>query len=155
MLEAVAALIPDGYQVYVLCDSWYAAASLMKWCRAQDWHVICRLKSNRSLDGVQVRHHDQRWEHKRYTRVGVPAADEEHPRYYWVRSLSGNLSSLPDEIRVYISRRHTRDTQPRYYGSTDPSLSAHDALTWFHERWSCEVANWYIAERLGWADCRL
>ena len=21
--------------------------------------------------------------------------------------------------------------------------------------WSCEVANWYIAERLGWADCRL
>jgi hypothetical protein len=30
-----------------LFDSWYAAASLMKWCRAQGWHLICRLKSNR------------------------------------------------------------------------------------------------------------
>lgn len=155
MLEAVAPLIPHDYQVYVLCDSWYAAASLMKWCRAQDWHVICRLKSNRLLDGVQVRQHDQRLGHKRYTRVRVPAADEAHPRYYLVRSLTGKLSSLPDEVRVYISRRHTRDTQPRYYGSTDPSLSAHEALTWFHERWSCEVANWYVAERLGGADCRL
>jgi hypothetical protein len=34
---------PAGYQVYLLCESWYAAASLIKWCRAQDWHVICRL----------------------------------------------------------------------------------------------------------------
>ncbi len=25
----------------------------------------------------------------------------------------------------------------------------------YHERWGCEVANWYIAEKLGWADCRL
>ena len=25
----------------------------------------------------------------------------------------------------------------------------------YHTRWSCEVSNWYIAERLGWADCRL
>lgn len=30
-----------------------------------------------------------------------------------------------------------------------------DTLNDFHVRWSCEVANWYIKERLGWADCRL
>jgi hypothetical protein len=155
MLETVAPLIPAGYQVYLLCDSWYAAASLIKWCRAQDWHVICRLKSNRLLRGVQVRHHDPRLKHRRYTRVRVPAADEEPPRYYLVRSLTGKLSTLPDTVRVFISRRHNRDRRPRYYSSTDPSLSAHQALTWFHKRWSCEVANWYITERLGWADCRL
>jgi hypothetical protein len=39
--------------------------------------------------------------------------------------------------------------------ATDLSLSAHRALTWFHKRWSCEGANGYIAERLGWADCWL
>jgi len=44
---------------------------------------------------------------------------------------------------------------PRYYCCTDLSLSADDALNGFLKRWSCEVANWYIAERLGWADCRL
>jgi hypothetical protein len=47
MLAAVAPFIPTDCRVYVLFDSWYAAASLMKWCRAQGWHLICRLKSNR------------------------------------------------------------------------------------------------------------
>jgi hypothetical protein len=60
MLEAVAPFIPAGYQVYLLTDSWYAAASILKWCRAQDWHVICRLKSNRLLNGVPLRDHNQR-----------------------------------------------------------------------------------------------
>ncbi len=64
MLEAVAPLIPEDYQVTVLHDSWYAAASLLKWCRAQEWHVIFRLKSNRLLNGVQVRQHNQRLKHR-------------------------------------------------------------------------------------------
>jgi hypothetical protein len=155
MLEVVAPFIPAGYPVYLLTDSWYAAASLLKWCRARDWHVICRLKSNRVLNGVQVRDHNQRLKHRRYTRVRVTAADEERPRTYLVRSLTGKLSTLPDQVRVYISKRHNKDTRPRYYVSTDPSLSAQVALNMFHHRWSCEVANWYLKERLGWADCRL
>jgi hypothetical protein len=155
MLEAVAPFMPDGYQVYLLTDSWYAAASLLKWCRARDWHVICRLKANRLLNKVQVRDHNQRLKHRRYTRVRVIAADQKQSRIYLVRSLTGKLSRLPDRVRVYISKRHSKDTRPRYYVSTDPSLSAHVALNWFHHRWSCEVANWYVKERLGWADCRL
>jgi len=102
MLEAVAALIPVDYQVYLLSDSWYAAASILKWCRAQGWHAIFRLKSNRLLNGVQVRDHNQRLKHRRYTRVRVTAADEERPRTYLVRSLTGKLSSLPDQVRVYM-----------------------------------------------------
>jgi hypothetical protein len=37
------------------------------------------------------------------------------------------------------------------------NASQHRNVTqkWFLKRCSCEVANWYIAERLGWADCRL
>jgi hypothetical protein len=155
MLEAVAPFIPPHYRVYVLFDSWYAAASLLKWCRAQDWHIICRLKSNRLLNGEQVRYHNQRLKHRRYTRVRVTAADEERPKTYLVRSLTGQLSSLPDDVRVFISKRHNRDTRPRYFCSTDLSLSAHQALSRYHERWGCDVANWYIAEKLGWADCRL
>lgn len=155
MLEAVAPLIPADYQVTLMCDSWYAAASILKWCRARDWHVIFRLKSNRLLNGSQIKAHNQRLKHRRYDHVKVTAADEERPKTYLVRSLTGKLSSLPNQVRVYISKRHSRDTRPRYYGSTNPSLSAHRALNDFHVRWSCEVANWYIKERLGWADCRL
>jgi len=141
MLEAVSQLIPAEYQVMLLCDSWYAAASILKWCRSQSWHVICRLKSNRSLNGTQVKVHNQQFKHRRYTRVRVNAADKEHPKTYLVRSLVGKLSSLPDEVRVFISKRHSRDNRPRYFASTDPSLSAHRALNNYHNRWSCEVAN--------------
>lgn len=155
MLEAVAPLIPEECRVYVLFDSWYAALSLMRWCRTQDWHIICRLTSNRLLNGIQVRDHPQRLKHRRYTRVRVTAADGERSRTYLVRSLTGRLKRLPEEVRVFISKRHHRDTRPRYFCSTDPSLSAQQALTFYRERWNCEVINWYIAEKLGWADCRL
>jgi len=110
MLEAAKPFIPDGYDVYLLCDSWYAAASLIGWCREQDWHVICRLKSNRSLDDVQVRQHHQRHKHRPYTRVRVRAADEKRARTYLVRSLTGKLSKLPEDVRVFISQRHSGDS---------------------------------------------
>jgi hypothetical protein len=31
-------------------------------------------------------------------------------------------------------------------------LSPQETLTFFGKRWSCEVANWYGTEKLGWAD---
>jgi hypothetical protein len=134
MLEAVALFIPADYKVTFLCDSWYAAASILKWCRTQNWHVICRLKSNRSLNGTQVKLDHQRLKHRRYTRVRVTDADEERPKKYLVRSLTGRLSNLPEEVRVFISKRHPGDNRPRYFASTDPSLSAHRALNDFHTR---------------------
>jgi hypothetical protein len=155
MLKAIAPLIPKEYQVYLLFDSWYASAKFIKWCLKRKWHVICRLKSNRQLDRVPVKHHHQRLKHRRYTRVAVRAADREQGRTYQVRSLTGRLNKIYQPVRVYISKRHKRDKHPRYYGSTDTSLSPLEALTFFGHRWSCEVGNWYIVQRLGWADCRL
>lgn len=155
MLKAIAPLLPSGYQVYVLFDSWYASAKFIKWCRQRKWHVICRLKTNRNLDRVSLKHHCQRLRNQRYTRVRVRAADDEETTTYLVRSLTGRLNRIPETVRIYISKRFRRDKHPRYYGSTDPGLSPQQALTSYHRRWSCEVANWYIAQRLGWADCRL
>jgi hypothetical protein len=43
----------------------------------------------------------------------------------------------------------------QFIQTLDLSLNTDDALNGFLKRWSCEVANWYIAERLGWANCRL
>jgi len=40
MLEVIAPLIPPDYKVTLLCDSWYAAAAILKWCRARDWHGV-------------------------------------------------------------------------------------------------------------------
>jgi len=153
MLKAVAPLLPKDYQVYVLFDSWYASAKFINWCGKQKWHTIFRLKSNRQLDRVPVKRHHQRLRHRRYTEVRIHAADGE--KTYQVRSLAGRLNKVFQPTRVYMSKRRKGDKHPRYFGSTDTSLSPHQTLTFFGNRWSCEVANWYIAEKLGWADCRL
>lgn len=154
MLAELASLIPAGYPVYVLFDSWYASAKLIKWCRRRRWHVICALKSNRRLNGVQVRDHHQRLKHQRYQRVTLAAADG-RSHTYLVRALTGHLNDVPGEVRVFISKRHRRDRKPRYYLSTDLSLSAQMALSRYTKRWPVEVANFYLKLRLGLADFQL
>ena len=69
MLAELKPFIPKGWKVYVLFDSWYASAKLLKFIRRQGkgWHVLCAIKSNRTLDGVQVTQLDQSLRHKRYT----------------------------------------------------------------------------------------
>ena len=47
MLKELATLLPPGSQVYVLFDSWYASAKLIKFCCRHGWHVVCAIKSNR------------------------------------------------------------------------------------------------------------
>jgi hypothetical protein len=153
MLAEVAPLIPADYPVYVLFDSWYAAAKLLKWCRRRHWHVICALRSNRVLKGTQLAQHHQRLRHKRYTRVTLTAADTH--RTYLVRELTGSLNDVSGTVRVFISKRHPNDRKPRYFMSTDLSLSAHRALSWYQKRWPCEVANLYLKTRLGLGDFRV
>ena len=41
MLRELAQLLPEGFQVYVLFDSWYASNQIMKFCRRQ--RLACHL----------------------------------------------------------------------------------------------------------------
>lgn len=50
MLAEIAPLLPDDFRVYVLFDSWYSSAKLIRYCRRHAWHVIAGLKSNRCID---------------------------------------------------------------------------------------------------------
>ena len=154
MLAELESLIPDGYPVYVLFDSWYASAKLIKWCRRRNWHVICALKSNRCLNGEQVGTHNQLLKHQRYLRVTLTAADN-RSRTYLVRQVDGRLNDIPYDVRVFISKHSRRDRRPRYFMSTDLSLSAYQVLSRYMKRWPCEVANLYLKTRLGLADFRL
>lgn len=40
MLVELAELLPKGHKVYVLFDSWYASAKLIKFCRRQGWNEL-------------------------------------------------------------------------------------------------------------------
>jgi len=154
MLEELHALLPEGYMVYVLFDRWYGSGKLIKFIRRQGWHVICALKRNRTLSGIRVDQWDQRLRHKRYTHIRVPAADGT-TRTYLVRSVRGQLSGVPFDVCVLISRRHNRDKHPKYFLCTDLTLTAQTVLIWYGNRWPLEVDYWYLKQPLGLGDFRV
>ena len=154
MLDGLQQLLPAGFQVYVLFDSWYAANRLLKCCRRQDWHVVCAIKSNRTLDDKKLSQWPQALRHQRYQRVQLTATDPRQ-RTYLVRTLRGKLNTLPFEVCVLISQRHHRDKHPKYFLCTDLALSAQHILPIYQKRWPIEVDNFYVKQHLGLADFRV
>lgn len=154
MLAEIAPLLPADFQVYVLFDSWYSSAKLIKYCRRQGWHVIAGLKSNRCLNGKKVSQWHQELRHKRYERVTVPAADG-FSKTYFVRTLQGRLNEVPFDVCVFISKRHPWSKAPAYFLCTDLSLTAQAGLVRYGDRWPTEVDNFYLKTRLGIADYQL
>ena len=154
MLEGLQQLLPAGFQVYVLFDSWYASNGILKFCRRQGWHVICAIKSNRKLDDKKLSQWPQALRHQRYQRVQLTATDQ-RPRTYLVRTLRGKLSKLPCEVCVLSSQRHHRDQHPKYFLCTELSLTAQQILPIYQKRWPIEVDNFYVKQHLGLADFRV
>jgi hypothetical protein len=154
MLAELQRLLPSGFQVYVLFDSWYAANRLLKFCHRQRWHVVCAIKSNRKLDDQKLSQWPQALRHQRYQRVQLTATDGRQ-RSSLVRSRQGRLNHLSFDVCVLISKRHTRDKHPKYFLCTDLSLSAQQILSIYQKRWPIEVDNFYVKQHLGLADFRV
>jgi hypothetical protein len=154
MLAELQQLLPAGFQVYVLFDSWYAANRLLKFCRRQGWYVVCAIKSNRKLDDQKLSQWPQALRHQRYQRVQLTATDGRQ-RPYLVRPLQGRLNHLSFDVCVLISKRHHRDKHPKYFLCTDLSLSAQQILSIYQKRWPVEVDNFYVKQHLGLADFRV
>jgi IS4 transposase len=121
--------------------------------QGKSWHVLCAIKYNRTIDGIQVCVIDQNFRHKHYTKVEVKAADR--TTTYYTRKVQGHLSDVPFPVCVIISRRHPRDKSPKYFLCTDLTLSAQTILNWYQRRWPIEVDYWYLKQRLGLGDFRL
>ncbi len=56
---------------------------------------------------------------------------------------------------MIISRRHPGSRYPKYFLSTDLSLSPQEALNIYRMRWPVEVDNIYLKAALGLGDFRL
>jgi hypothetical protein len=154
LLEALRPLLPAGWEVVVQFDSWYASAQLLKYIHRQGWHTVCALKSNRKLNGKRLDQQAPVFRHQRYTPVTVTAADGAKTTYL-VRDCTGRLERLAFDVRVFASKRHSRDNHPAYFASTDLALPATTALQGYGRRWSCEVVNFYLKRQWGLADFRV
>jgi hypothetical protein len=144
MLVELAGLLPAGYQVYVLFDSWYASAKLIKFCRRQRWHVICAVKTNRRLNRKRMDHHNQSLRNQRYQRhpkgTRLPALGPSRPpSTYYVRSVQGHLEEVADEVRGIISKRHPGDKYPKYFVCTDLTPTVQQVLQYYQRRWPVSI----------------
>jgi hypothetical protein len=156
MLEELAKLLPKGYRVYILFDSWYASAKLIKFCRRQRWHVICAVKTNRRIDKKRIDHYNQALKHKPYQRVTLEALDPHRKApTYLVRTVHGQLQEIAEPVQAFISKKRPGDKRPKYFVCTDTALSAQQALRYYQKRWPVEVDNFYLKDVLGLGDFRL
>jgi len=76
MLLEFDTLLPEGSQVYVLFDSWYASAKLINLCLRKQWQVICALKSNRKIKKQRIDHYNQTLKHKPYQKITLEAVGD-------------------------------------------------------------------------------
>lgn len=153
MLTELAPHLPPGARIYVVFDSWYASAKLIRFCLRQGWQVICDLKANRTLDGTPLRTHAQTLRHQRYAHTTIRATAAEQT--YYTRTLQGQVKRIPSAVTVLQSRRHPRDHHPKYLLCTDRTLTPREILTLYAQRWGCEVDYLYLKTRLGLEDFRL
>lgn len=155
MLKEIRLLLPADFQVYVLFDSWYSSHEVIDYVHAQGWHAIGGLKSNRNLNGQQLRQHFKQQRPKTKPQpVRVRSADGK-VKTYWVYRLVGRLSKLPFDVCVLISLRHPGDKSPAYFFCTDLTLTPRQILEGYGHRWPCEVDNFYLKVQLGLADYQM
>jgi hypothetical protein len=154
MLQQIIPYLPAGKPVYVLFDSWYTSAKLVKWIRQQGWHVIAGLKSNRKLSGRKVTDWHKDSKGRRYCQVRLRLANG-RVRTYWVRACGGRLDGVPGEVRVLMSQTGPGAKAPKYFLCTDTTLSEQEILSRYQNRWSQEVDYWHVKLQLGLGDFRL
>jgi hypothetical protein len=154
MLELIRSRLPVQTPVYVLFDSWYTSARLVKWIRQQGWHVIAAIKSNRTVSGQKLTawHHELKG--RRYTKVRLRLANGRR-RTYWVRCIEGRINGVPGNVRVLFSQMGPGAGAPKHFLCTDLSLSAQKILSHYQHRWSQEVDYWHVKLQLGLGDFRL
>jgi hypothetical protein len=154
MLQQVISHLPPAHPVYVLFDSWYTSAKLVRWIRQQGWHVIGAIKSNRKLDGQSLTAWHRALKGHCYDRVSLQLANKQR-RTYWTRTQLGRIRGVPGTVRVVISQRGPGVRTPKYFLCTDIKLRAQEILTRYQQRWSQEVDYWYVKLQLGLGDYRL
>jgi DDE superfamily endonuclease len=155
MLLELEALLPKDSQVYVLFDSWYASAKLIKLCLRRKWQVVSALKCNRRIEKQRIDRYNQTLKHKPYQKITLEAVDDRRAPTYYVRTVNGHLEDVRQAVCAIISKKCPGDPRPKYFLCTDLSLSAEAALKLYQKRWPVEVDNLYLKQVLGLGDFRL
>src|SRR3989338_5165927 len=109
---------------FVVFDSWYTAAELMKRVAAYHWTFVARLKKNRKLDGIPLR--------------------ELRRNPYWMEQ-----GTLIGGIKVLVVKHGKK-----YFASNNLSLSKQELLAAYQSRWEIETIFRALHDKLGLDECQ-
>jgi hypothetical protein len=152
MLDEVAPHLPKNSQVYVLFDAWYAGHRLFNFIRKHHWQWICAARGNHRLSHYLLSEWWPHLGHQPIERVTLRSTKGSHT--YLTRTRVGWLRRYPCEVKAVFSKRNHR-ARPVYFLYSTPHLSGACILKYYSRRWEAEVDNWFLKERLGWADYRV
>jgi SRSO17 transposase len=148
--------VPDGVELMIVFDSWWFSSHFITDCRELDYHVTCQLKSDKLVvpdDGtaLQVTDYAKKFNTDDYkiTRIEVRGKKK---RYLTVERIV-KLDKIGD-VKLVISKRR-RDTDPRYYISTNTNLTGAEILSIYEDRWNIETAHREANQKLGFKDYQL
>ncbi|MCW5971583.1 MAG: transposase [Blastocatellales bacterium] len=154
MLTQLGPLLPEGWEIIVQFDSWYASAKLQNFIRRRCWNFTCAVKSNRNLNGTSLKLHARQLRHKRYERINLTAADGASTTISFDRWKVA-CRMCPRMSAYFFPNGIGDKSLPRSSQQRDWAARPNRSCRGYSGRWSCEVVNFYLKTQLGLADFRV
>jgi len=151
--------IPENVNLIVVFDSAYFSADLINDCRSLDHpsHVICPLKCNKLItpedkSSMQVQEYANKFAKREYKKVTIKVRGNR--KTYHVIERIVELEDV-GEVKLVISKKGVKDTDPKYYISTDTTLKKREVLKTYENRWNIETAHREGNQKLGFKEYQM
>jgi len=131
--------LPEHTGAYLLMDSWYTNAEILRVCEQKDCFLIGAMKTNRILypngQRTSVSDYAKALSPSHFHLVTVKG------RGYWVHRYEGSLNKIPYAVVLlsYPKDAFGNSQTLRVFLCSDPSLDDESILTYYSQRWRIEV----------------
>lgn len=144
-------------QTLFLLDSGYDAKKIQQKIREIGAHFVVALKSNRVIQGKQVRQYfrkNRRWLPWKSIRLHVGNGGRQSRRKYSIRTATGVTLKGYGQVTVACSKAQSRARKPiKYLAASDPEMTGRQIIVWYAKRWSIELWHKEMKQNYGFGDC--
>jgi hypothetical protein len=144
-------------KVLFLLDSGYDAKKIQRAIRDLGAHFVSALKSNRVVQGRQVRQYfksNRRWLPWKSIRLHVGNGGKKSRRKYSVRTAANVTLKGFGLVTVVCSKAQGRARRPiKYLAASDPTMTGRQIVEWYSRRWAIELWHKEMKQNYGFGDC--
>ena len=148
--------IPSYMRLIVVADSWWFSEQLINSCRGLNHHVICRIKSNKCVEAndsyKQVQKYARNLEKKDFKEITIEARGKKK-KYKFFEKIT-EMENI-GKVRLVITEKTTKKKEPKYFISTDLTLTVEEILTIYENRWNIETCHREANQKLGFKEYQM